>query len=162
MLAVSPASSFSIVLYTFALMRSGEERPVRRLSENWRTGRRRYLTILAGMFVAGLDMYFYMIMKPELNLLFPFWADPQLAKVDNWFLGQDGWRYFEGWNLDLMSWVYSPFWFFSILLTFYWLLLKPPSGRKSAAIMAVAFPATPFGGFCSACWVGSPGARLRW
>ena len=43
------ASSFSIVLYTFALMRSGEERPVRRLSENWRTGRRRYLTILAGM-----------------------------------------------------------------------------------------------------------------
>lgn len=130
------ACGFSIIFYTLSLMRSREARPIRTLADNWRTGRRRYLTIVGGMILAGLDMYFYMIMKPELNLLFPFWADPYLADLDKWILGQDGWRYFASWNLEFMSWVYSPFWFFSILLTFYWLLVKPPSARKSAAIIA--------------------------
>jgi len=130
------ACGFSIIFYTLSLMRSGEDRPIRTLANNLRNGRHRYLTILAGMTLAGFDMYFYMIMKPELNLLLPFWADPHLANVDSWILGQDGWRYFSSWNLEFMSWVYSPFWFFSILLTFYWLLLKPPSARKSAAIIA--------------------------
>jgi hypothetical protein len=130
------ALGFSIIFYTIGMMRAGNQAPVRTLMENWRAGRRRYAIIVAGMLLAGLDMYFYMIVKPELNLLFPFWADPHLANFDAWMLGRDGWRFFSSWNLELVSWLYSPFWFFSVLLTFYWLMLKPPSLTKSAAIGA--------------------------
>jgi hypothetical protein len=48
----------------------------------------------------------------------------------------DPWRLFGAWNLVVVSWLYSPFWFFSVLLTFFWLLLKPASGRKATAIIA--------------------------
>jgi hypothetical protein len=130
------AIGFSIVIYTFGMMHAGNERPIRKLVENWRADKVSYAIIVAGMILAGLDMYFYMIMKPELNLLLPFWADPYLANIDAWILGRDGWQLFVNWNLDLMSWVYSPFWFFSVLFTFYWLLLKPPSKTKSAAIVS--------------------------
>jgi hypothetical protein len=130
------ACAFSIVFYTLRLMRAGQDAPIRTLMENWRAGKTRYAIILAGMTLAGLDMYFFMIMKPELNLLFPFWADPYLANADALILGRDGWRLFDSWNLALMSWVYSPFWFFGILLTLYWILLKPPSAIKSSAILA--------------------------
>lgn len=130
------AVGFSIMAYTLKLMRSGEKRPIKKLLQNWQKGWRRYLIIPLGMILAGADMYFYMIMKPELNLLFPFWADRRLANLDAWVLGSDAWQFFATWNLDVMSWVYSPFWFFGVLLTFYWLLLKPPSLTKSTAIIA--------------------------
>ena len=130
------AVGFSIIAHTLKLMRSGETKPLRKLLQNWQNYWPRYVIILVGMTLAGADMYFYMIMKPELNLLFPFWADPHLAAFDAWMFGRDAWQFFAEWNLDLMSWVYSPFWFFSVLLTFYWLLLKPPSLTKSTAIVA--------------------------
>ena len=130
------AIGFSIIAYTLKLMRSGEKRPIKRLLQNWQEHWRRYLIVPLGMILAGADMYFYMIMKPELNLLFPFWADHHLANLDAWLFGHDAWQFFTVWNLDVMSWVYSPFWFFSVLLTFYWLLLKPPSLTKSTAIVA--------------------------
>lgn len=130
------AVGFSIIAYTLRLMRLGQEKPIKRLLQNWQEEWRRYVFILLGMILAGADMYFYMIIKPELNVLFPFWADPHLANFDAWILGRDAWQFFRAWNLDVMSWVYSPFWFFSVLLTFYWLLLKPPSMTKSGAIVA--------------------------
>ncbi len=130
------AIGFSVIAYTLKLMRSGESGPIGKLFQNWQNHWPSYVIIPLGMMLAGADMYFYMIMKPELNLLFPFWADPHLATFDAWIFGRDPWQFFAKWNLDLMSWVYSPFWFFSVLLTFYWLLLKPPSLTKSTAIVA--------------------------
>jgi hypothetical protein len=130
------ASGFAILAYTLKLMRSGEQRPIAVLKDNLRAQWRRYAVILLGMTLAGVDMYFFMILKPELNVLFPFWADPHLANLDSWMLGRDPWQLFSGWNLELLAWLYSPFWFFSILLTFYWLLLRPSSAAKSTAILA--------------------------
>ena len=86
--------------------------------------------------LAGLDIYFFMLIKPELDVIFPFWADPLLAEIDHKLLGTDAWRLFVGWNLELMAWIYSPGWFVSILITFFWILLKPPSDCKSAAILS--------------------------
>jgi hypothetical protein len=130
------ASGVALLVYTLKLMRTGEERPIKRLAENWRSDRRRFVVIGAGMTLAGADMYFFMISKPELNLLFPFWADPALANIDAYLLTHDAWRLFASWNLEILAWVYTPFWFFGILLTFFWLLLKPPSMIKSMAIVS--------------------------
>lgn len=139
------ACGFSVVLYTIQMFRAGVEHPTSVLIANWKSSKGRYLVIIAGMLLAGLDMYFYMIAKPELNLLFPFWADPHLANVDFFMLGQDAWHFFAAWNLQVVSWVYSPLWFFSVLLTFYWLLLKPPSRAKSAAIVSYFLTWSVFG-----------------
>jgi hypothetical protein len=129
------ASTAAIFVHVLKLMRAGEQQPLKRLAENCRTERRRYVIIAFGMTLAGADMYFFMISKPELNLLFPFWADPALANVDAYLLGRDAWHLFAKWNLEVLAWVYTPFWFFGILLTFYWLLLKSPSVIKSTAIV---------------------------
>jgi hypothetical protein len=130
------ASGVAVLVYTVKLMRTGEQRPIKRLAENCRTDRRRYAIIAFGMILAGADMYFFMIIKPELNLLFPFWTDPALANIDAYLLGRDAWHLFAEWNLEVLAWVYTPCWFFGILLTFYWLLLKSPSMIKSTAIVS--------------------------
>jgi hypothetical protein len=130
------ASGAAIIVYTFRLMLAGEDRPMATIVANLRAGWRRYAVIALGAVLGGLDMYFFMILKPELNVLFPFWADPHLADFDHWILGRDAWRPFSGANLALIAWLYSPFWFFSMLLTFFWLLLKPASNTKAAAIIA--------------------------
>jgi hypothetical protein len=129
------AGGASIILYTVQLLLAGEEKPIDRMRDNWRTGRDRYVAIAIGMTLAGFDMYSYMILKPILDLVTPFWADPALARIDFTVLGTDAWRLFSGWNLEWVAVVYSPFWFFGVLLTFYWLLLRPPSRIKSAAIL---------------------------
>lgn len=130
------ASGVAITVYVVKLMIAGKERPSAILAENLRTHWRRYVAMGIGATLAGFDLYFFMILKPELDVLFPFWADPHLANIDHWIFGTDPWRLFTGWNLVIVSWLYSPFWFFSVLLTFFWLLLKPPSTQKSTAIIA--------------------------
>ena len=130
------ASGVAILVYTVKLMRAGKEKPSAILAANLRTHWRRYAAIGLGAVLGGFDMYFFMILKPELDVLFPFWADPHLANFDHWIFGTDAWRLFSGANLSFVSWVYSPFWFFSMLLTFFWLLLKPPSNEKATAMIA--------------------------
>jgi len=139
------ACGFSVIFYTLRLLRGGVEHPLRILAAKWKSAKAKYIIIVAGMLLAGLDMYFYMIAKPELNLLFPFWADPHLANLDSLMLGRDPWRFFASWDLELVSWFYTPIWFLGVLLTFYWLLLKPPSQAKSAAIVAYFLTWTVFG-----------------
>jgi hypothetical protein len=130
------ASGVAVVVYVVKLMIAGEERPAAILAENLRTRWRRYVAIGIGATLAGFDLYFFMILKPELDVMFPFWADPYLANIDHWIFGADPWRLFSGYSLVPVSWVYGPFWFFSILLTFFWLLLRPASDRKATAIIA--------------------------
>jgi hypothetical protein len=130
------ASGVAVIVYVVRLMIAGKDRPLSILAENVRTRWRRYVAIAIGATLAGFDLYFFMILKPELNVLFPFWADPYLAGIDHWIFGMDPWRPFASWNLVVVSWLYSPFWFFSVLLTFFWLLLRPASDKKATAIIA--------------------------
>jgi len=126
----------AVGLYTLKLRAAGNERPIRVLSENLRRDWRRYAIIPCGMFLAGLDMYFFMIVKPQLNSLFPFWADPLLAQLDRALLGTDGWRLLEPLTTEAVAWVYSPGWYFTILLTFFWVLLRPPSITKGSVLLS--------------------------
>ena len=130
------ASGAAIIIYTIRLMIAGEEKPLAMLASNLRSHWARYAAILMGAALGGFDMYFFMTLKPELDVLFPFWADTHLADLDHWIFGTDPWRLFAGLDLVTMSWVYSPFWFFSMLLTFFWLLLRPASETKAVAIIA--------------------------
>lgn len=125
-----------IILFTLKLMSQGEKKPIAVLRSKFRSDSARHAVIAVGMLMAGVDMYFFMIVKPELNALFPFWADPLLSRIDHRIFGTDPWRLFVKWDLRVMSWVYGPFWFVSVSLTFFWLLLKAPSKVKSTAILA--------------------------
>lgn len=125
----------AIILYTLKLMVRSVPNPIARLRQEAATHWRRYLLILTAMMLAGLDMYFFMLVKPELDVLFPFWADPHLADIDHALLGTDAWRLFSSWDIELMAWIYSPGWFLSILVVLFWLVLQPPSETKSTAIL---------------------------
>jgi len=91
--------------------------------------------IAAGMVLAGLDMIFFMRVKPLLTALAPFWADPMLADMDSWLFGRDPWRFFEGMNLDFMALTYNLYWAFAFMFTLIWLFAQPRSVGRSACII---------------------------
>ena len=130
------ASGVASIVYIVKLMRSGVEQPTVILKSNLRTSWARYAAIAFGAVLGGFSMHFFMIVKPELDVLFPFWADPHLANLDHAIFGTDPWRLFRGVNLVPVAWVYGPFWFFTMLLTLFWVLLKPASEKKATAIIA--------------------------
>ena len=127
---------FSFLLYTFRLMFRGTANPLSLMAENFRRDRWRFLLIPVGMLLGGLDLYAFMIVKPELNVLFPFWADPLFADIDQAIFGADPWRLLAGMQPPWLGWVYSLGWFLSLLFTLYWVLQKPASNEKSTALIA--------------------------
>lgn len=91
--------------------------------------------IAAGMLLAGVDMIFFMWVKPEIASLRPFWADPMLAEADHRLFGRDPWRFFEGVDLGFLAYSYNFFWVVAILLTLIWLFARPRSVERSASII---------------------------
>jgi hypothetical protein len=138
-------SAFAVVFYVLSLMRAGEPAPIAKLKHNLQSQWPRYLVLQAGMALAGLDMYFFMILKPELNALFPFWADKLLAEIDYAIVGQDAWRMFEHLPLDFMAVVYTPIWFACIVTTLFWTMVRPASTSKSTCILSYFITWTIFG-----------------
>lgn len=124
----------SIVIYTIRLMKSDEPDPIRRLISE-RAGIDIW-PILAGMALGGIDMFFFMWLKPELNAIFPFWADHFLAGIDHAIFGIDPWRLLTWMNVAFVGFIYNLVWFLGVQLTFYWLMLKPPSPKKTAGVVS--------------------------
>jgi hypothetical protein len=128
------AVGVSVVIYLVGMMRAGEQRPLDRLIAT-----RADLdlpAILTGMALGGIDMFFFMWLKPELNAIFPFWADPLFAWADRAIFGADPWTLLTWLNAHIMAAVYNLSWFLSVQLTFYWLMLKPPSREKTKAVVS--------------------------
>ncbi|HEY0112251.1 MAG TPA: phosphatase PAP2 family protein [Allosphingosinicella sp.] len=95
---------------------------------------RRAATLLTfGIFLAGLNMTTFMWMKPLLNYLIPFWADPALADIDKaLFLGRDPWTLLTWLNSGPTAIFYHSGWFALMMLTLLAVLTAPPSPEKSA------------------------------
>jgi hypothetical protein len=92
--------------------------------------------VAAGVTLAGIDMLFFMWIKPELAAVSPFWVDPYLAELDYIVFGTDPWRYFQGISLESTAWVYNFIWPASILVTLLWIFAQPQSTQRSNSILS--------------------------
>jgi len=86
--------------------------------------------------LAGFNMVTFMWMKPLLNYLVPFRADPMLADVDRaLFLGHDPWTLLTWLNSTPAAIFYHRVWFVLMILTLLVVLSAPASPRKSAIML---------------------------
>jgi hypothetical protein len=95
------------------------------------------LVIAIGVALAGLNMVTFMWIKPLLNYLVLFDADPALANIDYWlFLGHDPWRLLSFLNSTPMAVFYHRGWFALMIVTLLLALSRPGSTEKSAVMLS--------------------------
>jgi len=94
------------------------------------------LAAVAGAMLGGIDMLFFMWIKPELTAVAPFWADTLLANADHALFGTDPWRLFQGMDLTTHASAYSFLWAVAVMGTTVWLLAQRPSAARSASLIA--------------------------
>jgi hypothetical protein len=119
------------------LWRAGIEEPIANLKARFLATRVTAVAAIAGMMLAGIDMLFFMWIKPEVTALSPFWSDKLWADIDNaMFLGMDPWQLFEGADLTFHAWAYSFFWAVAIMATLVWLFAQRPSQERSVSLLS--------------------------
>jgi hypothetical protein len=117
----------------FGMVSAGVRRPFAHVVQEWPTIRRSGVCVL----VAGLNMTTFMWIKPLLNYLVPFWADPLLADADHMlFLGHEPWALFTWLNSSPAAIFYHRGWFAMMLLTLLVVSKAPPSAEKSAMMLS--------------------------
>jgi len=118
------------------MARAGVEQPLlqtsRFLVKEWR--KLAFWTLCT--LLAGINMTTFMWIKPLLNYLVPFWADPMLADIDKViFLGRDPWTILTWLNGTAAAFFYHRGWFVMMILALIVVLSTPPSAQKSAAML---------------------------
>ncbi len=98
------------------------------------------LVNVAALFLAftltGLNMIAFMWMKPLLNYLVPFTADPLLADLDYLlFFGNDPFKLLAWLNFPYSGIVYHQTWFVMIILCLTIVIASPKSRERSALLM---------------------------
>ena len=128
---------FLFASYVVKLGRAGIKDPIAHMWRQFRVARLTTFAAIAGMLLAGIDMLFFMWIKPEVTALSPFWADELWADIDQMlFLGTDPWRLFQGIDLTFHAWAYSFFWAVAIMGTLMWLFVQRPSQQRSASLLS--------------------------
>jgi hypothetical protein len=138
MVAAAAMGAVFILFRTAQMMIAGVERPIARWLTLISEQRRQLVFVIVGMLLAGLNMITFMWIKPLLNYLVPFWADPYLASMDYRIFHTEPWRSLSWLNNEFTSIFYHRAWFALIIL----LLLKvlsSPSSREKNAIMVTYF-----------------------
>lgn len=124
----------AIQLYRFK--QAGIASPFAHLKANLNEKAAYLLAAIAGAMLAGIDMLFFMWIKPELTAVSPFWADGMLANIDRAIFRTDPWRLFEGLDLSVHAGAYSFLWAVAVMGTVVWLLAQKPSAERSASLIA--------------------------
>lgn len=122
-----------LVARTAICMARGEQHPAREVAALARS-----LTVAVGpgMALAGINMIAFMWVKPLLNYLVPFRADPLLARIDlALFLGHRPDRLFAFLNSDATAIFYHRAWFALMIGSLFAVLASAPGKRKSALIL---------------------------
>lgn len=120
----------------FAMISARVESPLARIGTFFGRERRTAASMTFYMFLAGLNMTTFMWIKPLLNYLVPFWADPLLADIDKAiFFGRDPWTLLTWSNTTAAAIFYHRGWFILMTLTLLAVLSAPPSSRKSALML---------------------------
>lgn len=95
--------------------------------------------------LSGFNMMCFMWIKPQINRIAPFTADPWIANLEHRLFGIDLWRLFEGFDLRLMSLTYNVLWFWALMITLFVLLFAKRSAQRSAALISYFFLWSIFG-----------------
>jgi len=127
---------FLALVHLVRLRKAGVASPVEHLRAQFRAKKGAALAAIAGMMLAGVDMLFFMWIKPEVTAVAPFWADEMLADADRAIFGRDPWRFFEGVDLSFHAWAYSFFWAVAIMATLVWLFAQKPSAERSGSLLS--------------------------
>ena len=127
---------FWTIVQVHRLRRSGVESPIGGVIARLRTHKATTLAAVAGGMLAGIDMLFFMWIKPEITAISPFWADEMLADIDHAIFGTDPWRLFTGIDLTAHAGAYSFLWLVGVMVTVAWLLARKPSNQRSASLIA--------------------------
>jgi hypothetical protein len=125
-----------LLITVVRLRKAGVESPIAELQQRFVAKRTLLLAALAGAMLAGIDMLFFMWIKPELTAVAPFWADELFADIDKAMFRIDPWRLFQGLDLTFHAWAYSFLWALAIMATVVWLLAQKPSLERSTALIS--------------------------
>ena len=125
-----------LIVQVIRAWRAGIEHPIAHLKANFAAKSSLLATATAGAMLAGIDMLFFMWIKPELTAVSPFWADGMLAYIDHAIFRTDPWRLFRGLDLSVHAGAYSFLWAFAVMGTVVWLLAQKPSAERSASLIA--------------------------
>jgi len=123
-------------LQAIKLKRAGIEHPIAHLKRRFLTHKAELFFAVGGMMLAGIDMLFFMWIKPEVTAVAPFWADELFANIDHAIFRTDPWRLFDGMDLTFHAWAYSFFWAVAIMATLVWLFAQRPSFKRSASLLS--------------------------
>jgi hypothetical protein len=118
------------------LLMAGVKEPIAHLRARFVEQKTFLLSALAGGMLGGIDMLFFMWIKPEVTALSPFWADELFANIDHAIFRTDPWRLFTGIDLTFHAWAYSFFWAVAIMATIVWLLAQKPSIERSTSLIS--------------------------
>jgi hypothetical protein len=118
------------------LHRSGVESPIAHLTKQLIAQKIFLLSALAGAMLAGIDLLFFMWIKPELTAVSPFWADALLANIDSAIFRVEPWRLFQGIDLTVHAEAYSFLWLVAVMGTVAWLLAQKPSVDRSSSLIS--------------------------
>ena len=108
--------------------------PIRVFIKGGREHAREVAIVVFGFLLTGAIQLGFNWVKPQLAILFPFWADPMLASFDHLLFGADPWqplRHMLGDGVQVLDYVYS-LWYPVTLFALFGVLLA----RRQQAILA--------------------------
>jgi hypothetical protein len=119
-----------------AMKRRGVARPIAEMRALVLSRPRMVRDMTLFMLLAGMNLIAFMWMKPLLNYLVPFWADPFLADLDHaLFLGRDPWTLLSWMSFPSAGLVYHPVWFILMIFALLRTAAAPPSPERSAVLL---------------------------
>jgi hypothetical protein len=135
MVAAAVMGAVLVLIKTAQMMIRGTDRPIGRWLRLASDERVLLAFVTFGMLLTGLNMIVFMCMKPLLNYLIPFWADPYLAAIDHAIFRTDPWRLLGFLNVGPLAIFYHRAWFALMIVTLLVVLTKPSSPEKSATLL---------------------------
>jgi hypothetical protein len=143
LLAFTGAAALAIgwlLLWLVRSIRNKLEHPVAALAALLWANRTRLLCTIIGIEVAALGISAFSVLKAQIPVAVPFYADRVLANFDLWLFGQDAWRWsakYFGFLLYPVSVIYGA-WLMTQFALFTAVVVSKPSQLKTQALIAYA------------------------
>jgi hypothetical protein len=137
-----------VAIYLIQMIRSGEEQPLRQLSNLAIRERRRIVAALIGLQLVALGGAAFGSLKAGLP---PFWADLPIRTAEAAIFGCQAWEFLHrwlGWATPFFDRLYGTF-VFTHTMAVFGLLACSPSVRKSQGLISLALAWLFMGVFCA-------------
>lgn len=133
---IAGSAVLGMILAFLFMATQGEKSPLSAIARFVRADHLRIVGAGLFMALAGLNLVAFMWIKPLLNVLVPFWADPLLANLDAaLFFGHEPWTLLQWLNFPAAGFIYHPLWFLSVMLGLLLAIAAPASPDRSAVLL---------------------------